>query len=55
MAWILPRLVYQALSMSLAAATHAADDELPGCIASEDFTEGVLHFLEKSAPQFTGH
>ena len=53
-AGIIKRQVYQALSMTLAQASNVGDDELPGCIASEDFSEGVLHYLEKREPQFTG-
>ncbi len=51
---IIKRQVYRAQAHSLAQAVHDADAELPACIASEDFKEGVSHFVEKRAARFTG-
>lgn len=51
---IIKRQVYVGLTQPLAQAVHQAEDEVPGCIASEDFREGIEHFLEKRPPRFTG-
>lgn len=39
---------------TLAEATQLADAEMALCRGTEDFREGIAHFVEKRAPQFTG-
>ena len=51
---IIKRQVYEGTRQSLAQAVHEAEDELQGCILSEDLKEGVAHFLEKRPARFTG-
>lgn len=51
---IIKRQVYEGLFQSLAEATAVADRELAQCRETEDFREGVAHFMEKRAPNFTG-
>jgi len=46
--------IYQGLSQSLADASQLAEQELLMSLNCEDFKEGVAHFVEKRAPQFTG-
>ncbi len=51
---IIKRQVYEALFQSLAEATAVANREQEICRDTEDFREGVAHYVEKRAPRFTG-
>jgi enoyl-CoA hydratase/carnithine racemase len=51
---IIKRQVYEGLFQSLAEATRAANREQEICRDTEDFREGVAHFVEKRPPNFTG-
>jgi enoyl-CoA hydratase/carnithine racemase len=51
---IIKRQVYEALFQSLAEATAIANREQEICRDTEDFREGVAHYVEKRRPNFTG-
>jgi enoyl-CoA hydratase/carnithine racemase len=51
---IIKRQVYEALFQSLAEATAIANREQEICRDTEDFREGVAHYVEKRQPNFTG-
>lgn len=51
---VIKRQVYDGLLQSLDEAWRHADIEMLASFGSEDFREGVAHYLEKRAPAFTG-
>lgn len=51
---VMKRQVYGAMFQSLAEAFEIAEREMMASLKSEDFKEGVAHYLEKRAPSFTG-
>ncbi len=51
---VIKRQVYHGLLETLGQAAASAEVEILASLRSEDFKEGVAHFLEKRAPRFTG-
>lgn len=52
---VMKRQIYQAMLNSLEHSVLLANSEMPASFESEDFKEGVAHFVERRSPRFTGH
>ena len=51
---VIKQQVYNAMFQSLEEATADSEQAMLDSLRSEDFKEGVAHFIEKRAPRFTG-
>ena len=51
---VIKRQVYDAMFQTLAESFEISEQEMLASVKSEDFREGVAHFVEKRPPVFTG-
>ena len=51
---VIKRQVYDAMFQTLAESFESSEQEMLASLQSEDFKEGVAHFIEKRVPAFTG-
>jgi enoyl-CoA hydratase/carnithine racemase len=51
---VIKRQVYDAMFQTLAESFESSEQEMLASLQSEDFKEGVAHFIQKRAPTFTG-
>jgi enoyl-CoA hydratase/carnithine racemase len=51
---VIKRQIYDAMFQTLSEAFEASEREMLASLQSKDFKEGVAHFIEKRAPDFTG-